>query len=84
MGVAYHYKNNRTGDNEATKEYSELRDLIKQTVFYQDVVARYKDVYRYDDGNIDYASIAEEALGQALAVVLYDKFNGNTKATFAK
>lgn len=84
MGSAYHREGNRSGDFKATALYSEIRDLIEKTDFYKYVYSRYKDEYKYEDGTPNESLIKEEAIGQALAIVLYQKHIGDSDIRFKK
>lgn len=77
MGSAYH-KN--TTAYPATKEYTELRDLIEQTTLYQSTLKQYRDVYTYANGDPDLPLIKKEALGKALAAVIRDRYEAKTEA----
>lgn len=80
MGSAYHKPETRKKFPETAK-YSEIRDLVEQTSLYQQVLETYKDnpQYQYADGTPDLAKIKEEAVGQALAAVLLERYKAKTK-----
>lgn len=77
MGSAYH---RNTKAYPATKEYTELRDLIEKTTLYQSTLKQYRDVYTYANGDPDLPLIKKEALGKALAAVLNDRYEAKTEA----
>lgn len=74
MGAVYHREENREKYPE-TALYSKLRDDIMTTSFYEETYEQYKDLknYKYKNGAINKAMIAEEALGKALAVALLEQ-----------
>lgn len=76
MGGAY--RRNRK-KYPASKEYSELRDLIQETSLYKQTFEEYKSIYTYKNGTPDEARIKKEALGKALASVITDRFEAKTK-----
>lgn len=80
MGSVYHKAQNR-GKFPESRVYSEIRDLVEGTTLYQQVYELYKDnpQYQREDGSIDTAKIKEEAVGQALAAVILERYQIKTK-----
>lgn len=76
MGSAYHRNLYKFPDSVL---YSELRDLVEETSLYKATFQKYKDIYKYPNGNPDTATIKKEALGKALAAVLKDRFEVKKK-----
>lgn len=73
------YRREETRDNHPeNKLYSELRDMVVNTSLYKQVLNQYKDTYVLRNGNTDTAKVAKEALGQALAAVITDRFEAKT------
>ena len=88
MGSIYHKPENREKFPE-TKLYSEIRDEIGNTSLYQQVLERYSSdpQYQHEDGSPNLPKIKEEAIGQALAAVLLDRYevkNRKDKSFFDK
>jgi hypothetical protein len=86
MGSAYYSPKARAKYDIATREYSELRDLIETTSFYKEILEQYKNVYTYQNGNPDLVKIKKEAVGKALGATIVGKFEEKTEAdkTFTK
>ena len=55
MGAVYHRKENRHKYPKTTKLFSELRDLVEHTAFYDEIVDAYHMLpeYRYRNGKIN-------------------------------
>lgn len=80
MGSIYHKPENRERFPE-TKIYSEIRDEIGNTSLYQQVLERYSSdpQYQHEDGSPNLPKIKEEAIGQALAAVLLDRYEAKNR-----
>ena len=91
MGARYRKETYTTSEGEVkksrglhpeNKEYSELRDLVEQTSLYKQVYDLYsKDKqYQFPNGTPNTIKIKEEAVGQALAAVLTNRYKAKTEA----
>lgn len=70
-------------NREENKEYTLLSQLIESTSIYKQVYEQYKDTYTKKDENgneiPDIAKIKEEAIGQALAVAINNRWEEQNK-----
>ena len=91
MGARYRKETYTTPEGEVkqsrglhpeNKEYSELRDLVEQTSLYKQVYDLYsKDKqYQFPNGTPNIIKIKEEAVGQALAAILTNRYKAKTEA----
>ena len=91
MGARYRKQTYTTPEGEVkqsrglhpeNKEYSELRDLVEQTSLYKQVYDLYsKDKqYQFPNGTPNTIKIKEEAVGQALAAILTNRYKAKTEA----
>lgn len=74
MGAVYRQTEKGRKRSSQLALYSELRDLVVQTSLYEQVYAEYSPVYKNP------AKIKEEALGQALAAMLVERYEVKTEA----
>lgn len=74
MGAVYRQTEKGRKRSPQLALYSELRDLVVQTSLYEQVYAEYSPIYKNP------AKIKEEALGQALAAMLVERYEVKTEA----
>ena len=71
MGSVYKKNRDKFPEN---KDFSELFDGVEKTSIYQQVFEQYKDIYTNEDGSPNIFKIKKEAIGQALAVSIANKW----------
>lgn len=64
-----------TSNREENKDYTFLFNNVEQTDLYSQVFEQYKDTYVTKDDRPDIDKIRKEAIGQALAVAINNKWN---------